>query len=295
MGVKATGAQIEIESSLLGRANVSNILGAVAAGVAMGYPTDVIAGGIQSTEFVPGRYELINEGQDFAVLVDYAHTPDALANVLDDVKAMGAKRVITVFGCGGCRDTGKRPLMGQIAHEKSDIVFVTSDNPRTENPDVVIDDIVAGFSSELYERFQVDKELGLHWLQDIHNLDPVYIPESTTRRWEKFKYIGNRSRAQKLQNEVKRYVVQERYYAIRLAIGMAEAGDAVVIAGKGHEDYQILADEEYQPVKSWFDDRVESYAALQEMAKIQAAGWRTNELPWTWGKPELPIDPDDLE
>ena len=295
VGVKATGAQIEIESSLLGRANVSNILGAVAAGVAMGYPTDVIAGGIQSTEFVPGRYELINEGQDFAVLVDYAHTPDALANVLDDVKAMGAKRVITVFGCGGCRDTGKRPLMGQIAHEKSDIVFVTSDNPRTENPDVVIDDIVAGFSSELYERFQVDKELGLHWLQDIHNLDPVYIPESTTRRWEKFKYIGNRSRAQKLQNEVKRYVVQERYYAIRLAIGMAEAGDAVVIAGKGHEDYQILADEEYQPVKSWFDDRVESYAALQEMAKIQAAGWRTNELPWTWGKPELPIDPDDLE
>lgn len=115
----------------------------------MGYPADIIAAGIESTEFVPGRYELINEGQDFAVLVDYAHTPDALANVLDDARAMGAKRVITVFGCGGSRDRGKRPLMGKIAHDKSDIVFVTSDNPRTENPDVVIDDIVSGFSKEV--------------------------------------------------------------------------------------------------------------------------------------------------
>jgi len=204
VGVMNLGREIEITSSLLGRANVSNILAAVSAGVAMGYSDDVIAAGIQSTEFVPGRYELINEGQDFAVLVDYAHTPDALANVLDDVRAMGATRVITVFGCGGDRDTGKRPLMGRIAHEKSDIVFVTSDNPRTENPDVVIDDVVSGFSAELYDQFQIDKELGLHWLQDMHNLDPVFIPESTTRRWEKFKYIGNRTRAQFLQNSVRR-------------------------------------------------------------------------------------------
>ena len=150
-------------------------------------------------------------------------------------------------------------------------------------------------NQQVYEKFDVDRELGLHWLQDIHNLDPVFIPDATTRRWEKFKYIGNRSRAQHLQNSVRRYVVQERYYAIRLAIGMAEPGDCVVIAGKGHEDYQILMDDAYAPVKSWFDDRVESYAALQEMAKIQAAGWRTSELPWTWGKPELPIDPDDIE
>ena len=78
------------------------------------YPDEVIAGGVESTEFVPGRYELINEGQDFAVVVDYAHTPDALANVLDDMRAMGAKRVITVFGCGGDRDTGKRPLMAAV-------------------------------------------------------------------------------------------------------------------------------------------------------------------------------------
>ena len=295
VGVMNLGREIEITSSLLGRANVSNILAAVSAGVAMGYSDDVIAAGIQATEFVPGRYELINEGQDFAVLVDYAHTPDALANVLDDVRAMGATRVITVFGCGGDRDTGKRPLMGRIAHEKSDIVFVTSDNPRTENPDVVIDDVVSGFSAELYDQFQIDKELGLHWLQDMHNLDPVFIPESTTRRWEKFKYIGNRTRAQFLQNSVRRYVVQERYYAIRLAIGMAEPGDAVVIAGKGHEDYQILANGEEEAVKSWFDDRVESYAALQEMAKIQAAGWDTRELPWVWGKPNVEaMDPDDI-
>jgi UDP-N-acetylmuramyl tripeptide synthase len=287
--------EIEITSSLLGNANVSNILAAVSAGVALGFPDDVIANGIKATEFVPGRYELINEGQDFAVLVDYAHTPDALSNVLDDVRSMGANRVISVFGCGGCRDVGKRSLMGRIAHEKSDIVFVTSDNPRTENPDVVIDDIVSGFSADLYEQFQVDKELGLHWLQDIHNLDPVYIPDSTTRRWEKFKYTGNRTRSQYLQNSVRRYVVQERYYAIRLAIGMAEKGDAVVIAGKGHEDYQILANHDYEPEKSWFDDRVESYAALQEMAKIQAAGWDTSGLPWVWGKPKVQeLNPDDI-
>ena len=89
--------------------------------------------------------------------------------------------------------------------------------------------------------------------------------------------------------------MQERYYAIRLAIGMAEPGDAVVIAGKGHEDYQILANDDHEAVKSWFDDRVESYAALQEMAKIQAAGWETQELPWVWGKPNVEaLDPDDI-
>lgn len=81
-------------------------------------------------------------------------------------------------------------------HPQSDIVFVTSDNPRTENPDVIIDDIVSGFSAELYEQYPVDKDRGLHWLQDMHNLDPTYIPETTTRRWERFKYVGNRSRSQ---------------------------------------------------------------------------------------------------
>lgn len=98
-----------------------------------------------------------------------------------------------------------------------------------------------------------------------------------------------------LQNIVRRYIVQERYYAIRLAVGMAQPGDAVVIAGKGHEDYQILSDDSFNGVKSWFDDRVEAYAALQELAKIQNAGWDTGVLPWKWGKPDVDaLDPDDV-
>lgn len=89
--------------------------------------------------------------------------------------------------------------------------------------------------------------------------------------------------------------MQERYYAIRLAIGMAQPGDAIVIAGKGHEDYQVLSDNQDNAVKSWFDDRVESYAALREMTKIQAAGWDTSELPWKWLKPGVEaLDPDEI-
>ncbi|XP_020249784.1 uncharacterized protein LOC109827232 isoform X2 [Asparagus officinalis] len=125
---------LEISSGLLGRHNIYNILAAVAVGIAVGAPLEDIVRGIEEVDGVPGRFELIDEEQAFAVVVDYAHTPDALSRLLDAARELGPRRIITVFGCGGERDRGKRPLMTKIATDKSDVVILTSDNPRNEDP-----------------------------------------------------------------------------------------------------------------------------------------------------------------
>jgi UDP-N-acetylmuramyl tripeptide synthase len=121
---------------------------------------------------VPGRFELIDEGQDFAVVVDYAHTPDALSALLDTVRDVGAKRVITVFGCGGERDQTKRAYMGELAHFKSDIVILTNDNPRREAPEKIIQDIVAGFPPEVTEAYPGSV---YNYLSDIGRVHEVRI------------------------------------------------------------------------------------------------------------------------
>ncbi|KAK6117050.1 hypothetical protein DH2020_049193 [Rehmannia glutinosa] len=125
---------LEISSGLLGRHNIYNILAAVAVGIAVGAPLEDIVRGIEEVDAVPGRCELIDEEQAFGVIVDYAHTPDALSRLLDYVRELAPRRIITVFGCGGERDRGKRPLMAKIATDKSDITILTSDNPRNEDP-----------------------------------------------------------------------------------------------------------------------------------------------------------------
>jgi UDP-N-acetylmuramoyl-L-alanyl-D-glutamate--2,6-diaminopimelate ligase len=135
---------VEIHSPLLGRFNVSNLLGALGATLALGIPREVAASGLASLPGVPGRLERVNAGQDFAVIVDYAHTDDALKNLLETVRELGPQRVITVFGCGGDRDRTKRPLMGAVASRLSDSVIVTSDNPRTEPPEAIIEEIRRG-------------------------------------------------------------------------------------------------------------------------------------------------------
>jgi UDP-N-acetylmuramoyl-L-alanyl-D-glutamate--2,6-diaminopimelate ligase len=135
---------LEIHSPLLGRFNVSNLLAALGATLALGIPREVAARGLASLPGVPGRLERINAGQDFAVIVDYAHTDDALKNLLETVRELGPKRVITVFGCGGDRDRTKRPLMGAVASRLSDAVIVTSDNPRSEPPEAIIEEIRRG-------------------------------------------------------------------------------------------------------------------------------------------------------
>jgi UDP-N-acetylmuramoyl-L-alanyl-D-glutamate--2,6-diaminopimelate ligase len=141
---------VEVSTSRLrGRFNVENILGAAAAGRLLGIESSAIAAGIENLDGVPGRFESVDEGQPFTVLVDYAHTPEALENVLRAARELDAGRVLCVFGCGGDRDRGKRPIMGRIAGRLADIAIVTSDNPRSEDPRAIIDEIVAGAEGAL--------------------------------------------------------------------------------------------------------------------------------------------------
>jgi UDP-N-acetylmuramoyl-L-alanyl-D-glutamate--2,6-diaminopimelate ligase len=143
-GARFRAGGIELETRLRGRFNVENVLGAVAAARLLGIDDDSIAYGVKELRGVPGRFEAVDEGQPFAVLVDYAHTPDSLENVLRTARGLAQNRVICVFGCGGDRDRGKRPLMGRIATELADVAIVTSDNPRSEEPDAIIAEILAG-------------------------------------------------------------------------------------------------------------------------------------------------------
>jgi UDP-N-acetylmuramoyl-L-alanyl-D-glutamate--2,6-diaminopimelate ligase len=138
-----------IDLKLRGRFNVENALGALFAARLLGIGADAIARGIESVRGVPGRFESVDEGQPFTVIVDYAHKPDALGKVLQAVRDIARGRVICVIGAGGDRDRGKRPLMGRIASELADVVIVTSDNPRSEDPQAIVDDIVAGTTSDV--------------------------------------------------------------------------------------------------------------------------------------------------
>jgi UDP-N-acetylmuramoyl-L-alanyl-D-glutamate--2,6-diaminopimelate ligase len=147
-GAHFRASGIELETRLRGRFNVENVLGAVAAARLLGIDDDAIAYGVRELRGVPGRFEAVDEGQPFAVLVDYAHTPDSLENVLRTARDLAQNRVLCVFGCGGDRDRGKRPLMGRIATELADLAIVTSDNPRSEEPEAIIAEILEGTGSE---------------------------------------------------------------------------------------------------------------------------------------------------
>jgi len=209
-------------SALLGRFNLSNILAAVAAGVALGLPLTAIKAGIEGHNTVPGRMEQVKNRHGITCLVDYAHTGDALENVLATVKEIATGRIITVFGCGGDRDNGKRPIMGNIAASMSDLAIVTSDNPRTEDPSAILKQIKAGITPLF-----------------LHEYRPNGLAES-------FKEKGFT-------------LLENRHEAIRLAITLAHPGDIVLLAGKGHEDYQIIG-----TTKHHFDDREEAEAAFAE-------------------------------
>jgi UDP-N-acetylmuramoyl-L-alanyl-D-glutamate--2,6-diaminopimelate ligase len=205
-GTRFKAAGIDIETPLRGRFNVENVLGAVAAGLLLDLDEDAIARGIAGVADVPGRFELVDEGQPFAVLVDYSHKPGSLETVLRAARDLGPGRVIVVFGAGGDRDRAKRPLMGRVAVENADVVIVTSDNPRSEDPLAIIQDVLQGAG--------VDVEI-----------DP------------------------------------DRRTAIARAIAIAEEGDVVVIAGKGHEQGQEVAG-----VVTPFDDREVARGALRSSA-----------------------------
>ena len=219
--VATPSGPVAVRSPLVGKHNVYNILTAVGIGIALGVSSDAIARGIGAMTAVPGRMEKVDEGQAFGVVVDYAHTEDALVRLLQAVREVAQARVITVFGCGGDRDRTKRPKMGAAAIQGSDIVIVTSDNPRTEDPLAIIGEVEEGM-----------REFGTR----ISLLDAPPSPQGKTP------YL----------------VAPDRHEAIEVAIGMANPGDVVVLAGKGHEDYQIIGEQ-----KIHFDDREEARKAIR--------------------------------
>jgi UDP-N-acetylmuramoyl-L-alanyl-D-glutamate--2,6-diaminopimelate ligase len=199
---------IKIKSSLIGRHNIYNILATAGAGLAMAMNLEDIKRGIESFNGLPGRLEAIGCGQDFSVYVDYAHTEDGIENVLKSLRELKPKRLICIFGCGGDRDRAKRPVMARISTELSDKVFITSDNPRTEEPMDIINEIIKGIS-----------------------------PSKNN------------------------YVIEpDRFNAIKKALSEGQKGDIVLVAGKGHETYQIFKD-----VTIPFDDREVVKKILKEV------------------------------
>ena len=157
--VRSPDGEHELTSPLTGRFNVSNVLGAFAAARCLGVEADVAIGAIAGAGQVPGRFQAVSEGQDYAVLVDYAHTPDSLENVLRAARGLTNQRLHVVFGCGGDRDRGKRPLMGEIAVRLADRVIVTSDNPRSEDPAAIIEEILVGSGREV--EHEVDRRVAI--------------------------------------------------------------------------------------------------------------------------------------
>jgi UDP-N-acetylmuramoyl-L-alanyl-D-glutamate--2,6-diaminopimelate ligase len=208
--IAAGGEEVEIRSPLVGRHNVFNILAAAAAARAHGVPWQAIRAGVAAMALVPGRFERVSADGEPTVLVDFAHTPEAVENAVRGARELTRGRLVVVFGCGGDRDRGKRPLMGRAAVRLADEVYVTSDNPRSEEPGAIIDEILAGARAEPAARAAV-------------------------------------------------HVVPDRRAAIRAAVGGAAPADLVLIAGKGHEDYQILGARTVH-----FSDREEARAALEE-------------------------------
>jgi UDP-N-acetylmuramoyl-L-alanyl-D-glutamate--2,6-diaminopimelate ligase len=208
-------------SHLLGRFNLSNILAAVSAGVALDLPLAAIKSGIEAHLPVPGRMERVANDRGVTCLVDYAHTGDALENVLSTIKEIASGRIITVFGCGGDRDNGKRPIMGAIAAHWSDLAIVTSDNPRTEDPQEILRQVKGGISP-----------LGIR----------EYRPDELAAGFREKGFT----------------VCENRRQAIHCAVRLAQHGDILLIAGKGHEDYQIIG-----RTKHHFDDREEAAEAFR--------------------------------
>ena len=201
--------RVELRTRLIGSGHLENVLAAAATAHALGAPAVAVSRGVTSLAGVPGRMEPVDAGQDFTVLVDFAHTPEALAGVLASLRALARGRLICVFGCGGDRDRGKRPLMGEAVGRGADLAVLTSDNPRTEDPLAIIHDAEPGLTRA--------------------GLPRITVLAGATRGYA---------------------VVPDRVAAITSAIDAARGGDCVVIAGKGHEDYQIVG-----TAKLPFDDR----------------------------------------
>jgi UDP-N-acetylmuramyl-tripeptide synthetase len=175
-----------IDLKLKGRFNVENALAAMASCRLLGIDDDAIARGLEAVDGVPGRFEAVDEGQPFTVVVDYAHTPDSLENVLTTARELTSSRVICVFGCGGDRDREKRPIMGRIAAELADVPIVTSDNPRSEDPGAIIDEILAGIDGDA-EIIQDRRSAIAHAIEAAEPHDVVVIAGKGHEQGQQFR------------------------------------------------------------------------------------------------------------
>ncbi|MGW8312247.1 MAG: UDP-N-acetylmuramoyl-L-alanyl-D-glutamate--2,6-diaminopimelate ligase [Desulfuromonadales bacterium] len=216
---------VDVSSALLGDYNVENLLCAIGAAVALDLPLKTISEGLADAKGVPGRLEQIENERGAVILVDYAHTGDALRRVIDAMQALAPKRLLTVFGCGGDRDRSKRPIMAEVAASGSDIAIATSDNPRTEDPERILNDVRSG-------------------LAKVH-----------AREWNQSEAAAGEGRGY--------VVIPERRQAIEFAVSLLRPGDLLLVAGKGHEDYQILG-----TTRIHFDDREELRRALQSGGQL---------------------------
>jgi UDP-N-acetylmuramyl-tripeptide synthetase len=199
----------KVHIELLGRFNLENSLCAAACALALGIPLDQVAAGLEAPDYIPGRAQPVRVNQPFDVLIDYAHSPDALEKILQTARELCRGKLLVVFGCGGDRDRGKRPLMGKVASENADVVVVTSDNPRSEDP-----------------------------LAIIAEIKPGLLPST------------------------KVIVEPDRYKGISAALDLCEDDDLLVVAGKGHENYQIIGNQQFR-----FDDREIVEKILRERYK----------------------------
>ncbi len=224
---KTPAGAVEVRSRLVGRPNVYNVLAAIGAAIACGLPVDAIERGLAALDRVPGRFQVVSgPDDDVTVVVDYAHTDDALKNLLETARPLATARLITVFGAGGERDRTKRPLMGAVASRLSDLVIITSDNPRGEDPNEIIEEIKRGVAMPSERTRPAESREG----------QPKYTPPKPTPH----------------------LAIVDRRLAIERAIGLAQPDDVVVIAGKGHEQYQVIGDREIP-----FDDVAVAHDALE--------------------------------
>ena len=243
--------EVALRTTLVGTSAVGHIVTAVAVGVAMGVPVETIAAGIEAVRHVPGVMQPVDEGQPFAVIVDQARTPEELRATLSQVRECGAQNLITVMGATAGTDKAARARLGRAAHELSDVLIVTTDNPDEEDVFTIHDHVVAGFDTDVYNsnevrrkapRFRFLRDHTCFWGDEWYDDDP----------WAAMQY----------QSLAKRFVIADRFHAIRAAIGMAGEGDAVVLAGKGAEDWQLVGG-----AKHWFHDVAEAKAALKDLPK----------------------------
>ncbi len=210
--ISTPSGELKLEFKLIGESNIYNALASVATGFALGVDPQTVKAGLEALPGVPGRMERIQAGQDFNVWIDYAHTPYAFERLLKTARKLTRGRLLFLFGCGGDRDQGKRPLMGKVAAELADLVFLTEDNPRGEDPEAIVQQIMHG-----------------------------------------------------IQEKDKVRVVIDRKEGIRQALETAKAGDTLILAGKGHEDYQVIGDR-----KIHFSDKETVLELMQDSAVADA-------------------------